>query len=92
MPYNLRGNSQCRRFNRTLFGLMHSLDQEQKPNWPIYLPSLVYTYNAAPHSTMEFQLYELMSGCKAPMPCDNWLGLRQYETGSLKSKTSWLSQ
>ena len=31
----LRGNSQCERFNWT-FCLMHSLDQEQKPNWPIY--------------------------------------------------------
>ena len=26
------------------------------------------------------------------MPCDNWLGLRQYEAGGLKSKTAWLSQ
>ena len=59
-PYNPRGNSQCKRFNRTLFGLMHSLDQEQKPNWPIYLPSLVYAYNATPHSTMGFRPYELM--------------------------------
>ena len=85
-PYNPRGNSQWKRFNSTLFSLMHPLDQEQKPNWPIYLPSLVYAYNATPHSTTGFQPYELMFGCKAPMPCDNWLGLRQYETGSLKSK------
>ena len=61
-PYNPRGNSQCERFNRTLFGLMHSLDQEQKPNWPIYLPSLVYIYNVTPHSTTGFQPYELMFG------------------------------
>ena len=91
-PYNPHGNFQCEHFNRTLFSLMHSLDQEQKPNWPIYLPSLVYAYNATPHSTTGFQLYELMFGCKAPMPCDNWLGLRHYEAGSLKSKTAWLSQ
>ena len=73
-PYNPCGNSQCERFNRTLFGLMWSLDQEQKPNWPVYLPSLVYTYNATPHSTTGFQPYELMFGHKAPMPCDDWLG------------------
>ena len=49
MPYNPHGNSQCEHFNRTLFGLMRSLDQEQKPNWPNYLPSLVFAYNATPH-------------------------------------------
>ena len=92
MPYNPCGNSQCECFNHTLFGLMHSLDHEQKPNWPIYLPSLVYAYNATPHSTTGFQPYELMFGCKAPMPCDNWLGLRHYEADSLKSKTAWLGQ
>ena len=45
-PYNPCSNSQCECFNRTLFGLMRMLDQEQKPNWPIYLPSLVFAYNA----------------------------------------------
>ena len=81
-PYNPCGNSQCKRFNRTLFGLMHSLDQQQKPNWPVYLPSLVYAYNATPHSTTGFQPYEIMFGHKAPMLCDNWLVLGQYEMGS----------
>ena len=90
--YNPGGNSQCKRLNRTLFGLMLSLDQEQKPNQPIYLPSLVNAYNATPHRTTGFQPYELMFRYKAPMPCNNWLGLRQYETVSLKSKSAWLSQ
>ena len=63
-PYNSCGNSQCECFNRTLFGLMRMLDQEQKPNWPVYLPSLVFAYNATPHSTTGYQPYELMFGCK----------------------------
>ena len=91
-PYNPGDNSQCEYFNRNLFSLMYSLDQEQKPNWPIYLPSLVYVYNATPHSTTGFQPYNLMFGCKDPMPCDNWLGLRHYEADGLKSKTTWLGQ
>ena len=70
---------------------MYSLDQKQKPNWPIYLPSLVCAYNATPHSTTKFWPYKLMFGCKAQTPCNNWLGLRQYETSS-KSKSAWLSQ
>ena len=78
-PYNPHSNSQCEHFNITLFGLMRSLDQGQKPNWPNYLPSLVFAYNATPHSTMGYQPYELMFGHKAPMPCDNWLGLKNYK-------------
>ena len=90
MPYNPHGNAQCEWFNRLLFGLMHTLTEEQKPNWPIYLPSLVYTYNSTPHASTGFQPYELMFGHKAPMPCDNWLGLGHYQTDSFKSKIVWL--
>ena len=86
MPYNPCGNLQCEYFNCTLFGLMHTLGNEQKPNWPVYLPSLVYAYNAALHSTTGFQPYELMFRCKAPMPCNNWLGLDNYKPDSFKSK------
>ena len=45
MPYNPHGNAICEQFNRTLFGLMRTLTEEQKPNWPTYVPSLVYAYN-----------------------------------------------
>ena len=91
-PYNPHGNSQCKWFNRTLFSLMRMLDQEQKPNWPTYLPSLVFAYNATPHSTTGYQPYKLMFSRKAPMPCDNWLGLQNYQPASFKSKTAWLNE
>ena len=91
-PYNPHGNLQCKQFNRTLFRLMKTLDREQKPNWPVYLPTLVYAYNATPHGTTGFQPYEFMFVCKAPMPCDNWLGLSNYKPDSFKSKTAWLNQ
>ena len=92
MPYNPRGNSQCEQFNRTLFSLMRTLDQEQKPYWSTYLPSLLFTYNAMPHSTTGYQPYELMFSHKTPKPCDNWLGLKNYQPASLKSKTAWLNE
>ena len=91
-PYNPCGNSQCERFNRTLFRLMRSLDQVQKPNWPNYLSALVFSYNATPHSTTGYQPYELMFGHKAPMPCDNWLSLSNYKTAEFKTKTAWLNE
>ena len=92
MPYNPYGNSQCEWFNRTLFRLMKTLDREQKPNWPVYMLTLVYVYNATPHGTTGFQQYELMFRCKALIPCDNWLGLSNYKPDSFKSKTAWLNQ
>ena len=91
-PYNPRGNSQCKRFNRTLFSLMHSLDKVQKPYWPNYLSALVFSYNATPHSMTGYQPYELMFGRKAPMPCDNWLGLGNYKSAEFKTKTGWLNE
>ena len=64
MPYNPRGNAICEWFNRTLFGLMRTLTEEQKPNWPTYVPSLVYAYNSTPHASTGFQPYELMFGAR----------------------------
>ena len=92
MPYNPCDNSQCKRFNHTLFGWMRTLNCEQKPNWQDHLPSLVYAYNATPHASTGFQPYDLMFGCKAPVPCDNWLGLDNYKPDIFKSKTIWLNQ
>ena len=91
-PYNPDGNSQYEWFNCTLFGLMRTLNHEQKPNWPVYLPSLVCAFNATPHASTGFQPYEIMFRCKAPMPCNNWLGLDNYKPDSFKSKTVWLNQ
>ena len=91
-PYNPRGNAQCEHFNRTMFGLLRTLSKEQKADWPVYLPSLVFVYNATPHSTTGFQPYQLMFGRKAPAPCDNWLGLGKYDDQKSVSKTQWVDQ
>ena len=89
-PYNPRGNAQCERFNWTLFDLLHTLSKEQKADWPVYIPSLVFAYNAIPHSTTGFQPYQLMFGSRAPAPCDSWLGLRNYDDEKLYSKVQWV--
>ena len=50
-PYNLHGNAPMERMNRTLINLLKLLPKEQKSNWPLHLPSLVFAYNAMPHDT-----------------------------------------
>ena len=77
--YNPHGNFICERFNCTLFILLQSLLKEQKSCWPLHVPSLVFAYNATPHSVTGYQPYELMFGQKSPTVCDAWLGLAQYK-------------
>ena len=75
-----------------LHDLLKTLDKEQKANWPLHLSSLVFAYNAMPHSVTGYQPYELMFGCKAPTVCDTWLGLAQYNDGYLQSKSTWVNE
>ena len=92
MPYNPCGNAQCEWFNHMMIGLLTSLSKEQKDNWPLHLPSLVFTYHAMPHSTTGYQPYELMFGCKAPTICDAWLRLAEYDDKFSQSKCEWVNQ
>ena len=91
-PYNLHGNAQCERFNHTMIDLFMSLSKEQKDNWALHLPSLVFMYNATPHSTTGYQPYELMFGSKAPTICNAWLRLADYDDNYLQSKCEWVNQ
>ena len=75
-----------------MFRLLRTLTKDQKANWPVHLPSLVFAYNTTPHSTMGFQPYQLMFSHKAPVPCDNWLGLGNYDDQKSVSKTQWVDQ
>ena len=56
MPYNPCENPATERLNHTLIGLLKSLPKEQKSNWPLHLPLLVFAYNATLHDTTGYQL------------------------------------
>ena len=53
---------------------------------------MVFAHNATLHSTTGFQPYELMFGQKAPVPCDAWLGLANYNDSKSISKSVWVDQ
>ena len=92
MPYNPCGNAQCEQFNHMMIGLLTLLLEEQKDNWPLHLPSLVFAYNATPHSTTGYQPHELMFGHKAPTICDVCLRLADYDDKYSQSKCEWVNQ
>ena len=75
-----------------LHDLLKTLGKEQKANWPLHLPSLVFAYNPMLHSVTGYQPYELMFGCKAPTIYDAWLGLAQYNDQYSQSKSTWMNE
>ena len=91
-PYNPHGNSTHERFTCMLYDLLKTLDKEQKANLPLHLSSLVFAYNAMPHSVTGCQPYELMFGCKAPTVCNAWLRLAQCNDQYLQSKSTWVNE
>ena len=71
---------------------MQTLPKEEKSCWPLHIPSLVFAYNATPHSVSRYQPYELMFGQKAPTICDAWLCLAQYNDQASANKCAWLTE
>ena len=91
-PYNPCSNAFCERFNRMLFGLLKTLKAEEKADWPSHQPTLVFPYNATPHTSTSYQPYQLIFGHRALAPCDNWLGLRAYNDDKSITHIDWVDQ
>ena len=72
-PYHAQGNGQTERFNKTLCGLIKSLDNKSRSQWPQLLPHLLFIYNATPHSVTGYAPYTLMFGREPSVPLDNLL-------------------
>ena len=90
--YNPQGNAFCKQFNHTLFGLLKTLRAEEKADWPLHLPSLVFAYKATPYASTSYQPYQLMFGHCAPALCDNWLGLCEYNSDKSITRIDWIDQ
>ena len=90
--YNPCGNSICETFHCTLLGLLQSLPKEQKNCWHLHVPSLVFAYNAIPHSITGYQPYELMFEHKAPAVFGACLGLAHHNDQASTNKCARLKE
>ena len=70
-PYRPMGNGQCERFNRTMLGLLRTLENKHKRKWPHFLKELVFVYNCTPHGSTGFAPYYLMFGRMPRTVLDN---------------------
>lgn len=73
-PYHPAGNP-VERWNRTLIGMLRSLETEDKVDWRKKLLSVVHAYNASVHSSTGYSPYYLFFGRHPRLPVDLAFGI-----------------
>ena len=79
-PYHAQGNGTCERFNRTLLGMLGTLQPDQKKDWKKYVGPLTHAYNATKHDSTGFTPFQLMFGRHPRLAIDVLLGTEGQQT------------
>ena len=73
-PFHPSGNP-VERFNRSLIGMIRSLEDEKKTDWRKSLPAVVHAYNCCIHQSTNFSPYYLFFGRHPRLPIDVAFGV-----------------
>jgi transposase InsO family protein len=74
-PYHPQGNGQCARFNRTIMGMLGTLDDKRKSQWSNHVKYLVHANNCTANDSMGYSPFELMFGRQPHLPIDWYFDL-----------------
>ena len=73
--YHPMGNGMTERFNRTLLGMLGTLEPDKKAHWHKYVAPLVHACNCTRHESTGYAPYFLMFGRHPRLPVDVIFGV-----------------
>lgn len=87
-PYHPQGNL-VERFNRTLLGMLGTLEERDKYHWRDFVKPLVQAYNCKRNDTTGYSPYEAMFGRQPRLPIDLVLGIHP-DMGNHKTHSEYV--
>ena len=78
-PYHPETNGQCERMNKTVLGMLRTLEESQKSRWKDHLNQVVHAYNCTRCSSTGYSPYFLLFGRQPRLALDFILGMEEAE-------------